>query len=90
MDPSAFLHELLDSTPSSLHPLIQACIASSQKKLHHQLTQHLTELMHHADAAPYLLSIYTKFISKFESKIDSLRLVDMCVVTARQFAGMFP
>lgn len=57
------------------------------KKLYHQLTLELVELINIPSAQGLLIPLYNDFISTFANKIDPLKLVQIAVVTSKQFEG---
>lgn len=56
-------------------------------RLWHQLTLKLLEFVAVPEAQSFLIALYEKFIASFETKLNSLSLVQLMIVVARQFPG---
>jgi hypothetical protein len=57
-------------------------------RLWHQLTIKVMEFMALPSAKPFLIQLYEGFIQAWESKMNKSSLVQIMIVTARQYAGM--
>jgi 26S proteasome regulatory subunit N9 len=60
-----------------------------ERKLWHELTNHLIEYFSLPESAPQRISLYNGFIKSFASKINKLQLVTLGLSAAEQFKGMY-
>jgi hypothetical protein len=58
-----------------------------ERKLWHELTNHLIEYFSLPESAPQRISLYNGFIKSFASKINKLQLVTLGLSAAEQFKG---
>ncbi|EIW74854.1 hypothetical protein CONPUDRAFT_132470 [Coniophora puteana RWD-64-598 SS2] len=84
LDLDAFITQALGGTPAPLHSYFESFRTLYNKRLWHQLTLKLFDFINEPASAPYQVEVFTRFVRDFESRINSLRLVELAAKVARQ------
>ena len=84
---SEYLTKLASQAPESLHGHIAALQKYSDRKLWHQLTNTLQDILRQPESAPFQIDLYQNFVSKYAKRLDQLWLVEIAVAVAQQYEG---
>ncbi|KZT31315.1 hypothetical protein SISSUDRAFT_1067865 [Sistotremastrum suecicum HHB10207 ss-3] len=81
---SVLLTALTESPPPSINRHYNSSRNLYNNKLWHQLNNSIFAYYHKPDSRTYRLELFNSFIRDFESKLNTLRLVDLVIIVARE------
>ncbi|EIM23476.1 hypothetical protein WALSEDRAFT_31005 [Wallemia mellicola CBS 633.66] len=84
MSPTEFIHKVKAEAPASLTEDLTKLEINYSKRLYHQLTKTLQEIIQKDDISKYLVDLWNNFISTFKDKLNQLRLVEIGVRVAQE------
>lgn len=85
LEPIGFITQILSEAPSDLRPSLETFLDLYQRRLWYQLTLAIQEFLALPSSFQYQIPLYNNFISDFENKINSLKLVEIAVVVSQRF-----
>ncbi|TIC19833.1 hypothetical protein E3Q13_00894 [Wallemia mellicola] len=84
MSPTEFINKVKAEAPASLIEDLTKLEINYSKRLYHQLTKTLQEIIQKDDISKYLVDLWNNFISTFKDKLNQLRLVEIGVRVAQE------
>ncbi|TIC14156.1 hypothetical protein E3Q14_00877 [Wallemia mellicola] len=84
MSPTEFINKVKAEAPASLTEDLTKLEINYSKRLYHQLTKTLQEIIQKDDISKYLVDLWNNFISTFKDKLNQLRLVEIGVRVAQE------
>lgn len=85
LEPTEFITQLRNEAPEELRPSLETFADLYQRKLWYQLTVAIQEFLILPNSFPFQIPLYNHFITDFENKINSLKLVEIAVVISQRF-----
>jgi len=85
LGPTEFISQLRNEAPEDLKPSLDTFSDLYQRKLWYQLTIAIQEFLTLPTSFPFQIPLYNNFITDFENKINSLKLVEISVVVSQRF-----
>ncbi|KAH9473920.1 hypothetical protein MJO28_000247 [Puccinia striiformis f. sp. tritici] len=85
LEPIDFISQLRNEVNEELKPRLESFSDLYQRKLWYQLTIAVQEFLNLPSSFPFQISLYNNFITDFENKINSLKLVEIAVVVSQRF-----
>ncbi|KXS18718.1 hypothetical protein M427DRAFT_53665 [Gonapodya prolifera JEL478] len=86
LDVSGFLAEARSRAPDTIKEFFTQFGDLYDRKLWHQLTVQLQTFASHADARPFLVTVYNNFVKDWAKRMNQLKLVQFAVLAASTFA----